>query len=272
MEADSAVHLLNEGLAALRPRIDQLETQKLLIELAACTAEAQLTSLVAAAQWIRDDYPRALTLIRLARNAKGAPDLVRAAFDSAAALPNEGWRASAIAELAPALPDDLLPSCLRLVQAMRAHDPKTIALSALAARSPVLAGLPPVSSLLADVSRMSHEQWRAEAQINLAEVLDSRPRVDALRVALLQIARLPSWNREPLFGRALAVWASCGFADGSVTASRILADTINAIEGETRTFLLASAAMLTPVLAHVGGVDSVREGLQSVESVARWWP
>lgn len=273
MDLTSATTMVKEGLATLRSCIDQLDSQKLLIDLAAFIPEGQLENLFVAAQWIKDDYPRAQTLVKLARTAKGAsnPVLARLAFESAAAVSNEGWRASTIAELAPVMPEDLLSPALNLVLAMHSHDPKTFALSSLAARAPNLEGLPSISRLLADAHQVSHQVWQAETLINVAGILNPPVRVNTLRLALLQTARLPSWNREPLFGRAVSIWASAGFADGQITASRTLADVINNIRGETRNVLLASITPLAPALAHVGGLDGARQILQSVVCVERWW-
>jgi hypothetical protein len=267
---DTQGALVAEGLAMLRPRINDATVQMLLIELCESAPPNCSRQFLEAAQNIADEYQRTKTLVGLAAKYPRDVEVIRAVFKSVVALSNDGHRAMAINDMAPLLSDETLDAAFDQAKAMRVDGTKAVIYSALGVHGLKEPRMPSVSRIL-DVARsLSNDGWRRTILLNLA-LIEGEHQVGRIREALISCGGKNQWERTPAYERLLAEWKRIGYVEGSLSGQRILAECIRATK-DTRLPLLESLGPLAPALAHFGGAEAIRSLFESTKAVFRSWP
>jgi len=270
LTGDARTGMVEDGLESIRPRVDDVNVQQFLIELCDSAPPDFSPQFLAAAQKISDEYQRTKTLIGLAAKHPHDLHLTSTAFQSAVALSKIGWRAAAISEIAPLLPNELLTRAFDLAKAMQPDSLKALVYSALGARSSKHPRMAPVSRIVHIARGPGAETYRGPILINVARI-DGAHKVDAIREALIVCGHNNSGQRTRDYDRIIAAWKRIRYAAGTSNGQRILSDGIRSIH-DTRLNLLESFVPLAPALAHFGGMETIRSLFKSTADVFRWWP
>ena len=266
-----------------------------LAALAPYLPDALLPQALAAAQKIADEDSRAEALAALAPHIPGA--LLAEALAAARTVGDGSGRIRALAPLIPSLAEPERVAALaeteRAIRTIRNDSRLAMTVGLLA---PYLPG-PHLAMALDRAGHLGEERWRAEALAALAPYLPQALLADALAAA--RTISQERWRAQALSALAPrlprdlladALTAAGSIADESDRAAvlAVLATLLAAppatsawsawrailpvLATRRRRDLLADIRSLQPVILALGGQDAVREIVQAVWDVGRWWP
>ncbi len=180
--------------------------------------------------------------------------------------PEDNWRATALARLAPHLPEaDRAAVFQEAVEAAgrleKPHD-RWYCISHIAGCM-AAAGMPAGAMKLID--SIDDHYWKADLLLRIAPLLPAGMLDDALDLAggITHQA-----ERARVFGALMPRF-------GDVTLEklhRIWAEILHLLASGTRQELLLVLPGLLPAFGRLGGADAMVECAEIVESVRRWWP
>jgi hypothetical protein len=235
-----------------------------------------------------NEYDRAIALTELAPH---FPEVLPEALAVTRAIGDKYKRARALTELAPHLPESLLPEALEIAKAIGDELDRAWALTGLAPYFPKV--LPEALKIIREIG---YEYRRARVLTRLAphfpEVLP-----EALEAAGgIRGTGFESYRAEALTGlaphlpanllpKALEIAKEIGSESSRAEALKALTatltpanvdlsfwqDVLQALGSLTRPHFLETVPHLAPLMLHFGGEVALREVLQGIRDVCRWW-
>ncbi|TRV46460.1 MAG: apoptotic protease-activating factor, partial [Microcystis panniformis Mp_GB_SS_20050300_S99D] len=159
--------------------------------------------------------------------------------------------------LAPYLPENLLPEALATAREIGNEYQRARALTGLAPHLPEI-----LLEALATAREIRDEYQRARALTGLAPYLPENLLPEALATAR-------EIGNESSRAEALkALTAQLTFANVDLSFWQ---DVLQALGSLTRPHFLETIPHLAPLMLHFGGLVALREVLQGIRDVSRWW-
>ncbi|MCZ8161474.1 MAG: apoptotic protease-activating factor, partial [Microcystis sp. LE19-196.1B] len=179
------------------------------------------------------------------------------ALEIARGIGDEDNRALALTDLAPHLPEILLPEALEVARGIRDESDRATALTWLAPYLP--------ESLLPKALAVARDIWsessRVEALIGLA------PHLPQVLPEALEAARGIGGESD----RAKALKALTATLTPANVDLSFWQDVLQALGTLTRPKFLKTVPHLVPLILHFGGEVALREVYQGIRDVSRWW-
>jgi hypothetical protein len=211
--------------------------------------------------WVRPGdlatYTAVLTPLASDLAQTGHPGLLLHALAAAEAIDDQGFRAEALAALAPFLPEPLLLQALATAQALPDREALAKAVTALTPHLP-------------EPLRLRALEQTLQAASYCAELAVLAPHLpDALLTRALEVV-LAIGNAGQR-SAALAILAPYLSAMPAADLYSLWSRTLPRLASRTRSDLFADLRALLPVIIRLGGSQAVADTFQAIQDISQWW-
>ena len=179
--------------------------------------------------------------------------------------PNQYTRFSLIEHLGPFLEPGVLEGLLAMVPEIRDPEERAYALRVLGAHAPF--DLQKVALRMA--VNIPSPTGQALALAGLAQYLPVRLRQKVLRLAALQVPRIPDGTRRAEVLRSIVASSESLPAD---CVCRAWADVLHRSANATRQDFLNDLVAVAPIVWRLGGERALIQTFRAIQDVGRWWP
>lgn len=185
------------------------------------------------------------------------------ALAKAQIIPNDYRRDIVLAEIAPRIED--IDEALEIARKIQDDYRRAIALAEIAPRLPDAQKTKILDEALSAARKIKNDYWRAKALSDIASKFPDAQKIEFRleafsatnrihdRVAIINLPTQEEAEEESIY---LSSWALAIYDLSTMSRSDFLSD----------------LSSLAPLLARLGGDEALRETIQAIEDVGRWWP
>ena len=257
---------IDEALEISRRIQDNYGRAKVLAKITPRLPDAQkieiLNEALSAIQEIKDDQSRYIAQVRIASKLQDAHE----ALEIARKMPDDYRRSIVLAEIAPRLQD--ADEALAIAQKIKDDYRRAIALAEIAPRLPEAEKINILDEALLAAQKIKDDHWRAEALSNIAPKFPDAKKIEILDEALSATNKI---RKQPWSDIVIKLPTEEEAEEESIYLSPWDL-TIYDLSNKGRNNLLSDLSFSAPLIARLGGDDALRETIEAIKDVGRWWP